>query len=251
MKTKTIAAFLLLWHSGGARADLLGVTLGADYWNYDISGSARYKTKNAGDDIDVNDDLGYDDDSLTSYYIALEHPLPVLPHVRLRRTDIEDSADGRLSKSITYGGITFNASEAVASDVQLDQTDITLYYEVLDNIVDLDLGLNVKYLDIDATLHGAVSGTESADVSAWVPMLYAGAGVDLPLTGLGLDAEVAAIGYQGSRLYDVSVAARYTTPWFLGVQLGYRKLKLDLDDIDDITADIEFDGPYAGAYLRF
>ncbi len=234
-----------------AGADTLGVWVGANYWDYDISGSARYQSKDSADDIDVNDDLGFDDSSLTSLYVTLEHPVPVLPNVRISRTNIDEDANGRLSKSVTYGGISFNLNEAVSSKVQLDQTDITLYYRVLDNVVNLDLGLNAKYIDIEATITGAISGTESADVSGWVPMLYAGVGVDLPLTGLGVSADGSAIAYQDSNFYDFSVRVTYDTPWFAGVDIGYRRIKLELDDFDDSYADLEFDGPYAGVYLHF
>ena len=74
---------------------------------------------------------------------------------------------------------------------------------------------------------------------------------DLPLTGLSASADGSYIKYDGSSFYDFSVRASYTTPWHLGVDIGYRRIKLDLDDFDDSFADVEFDGPYAGAYLHF
>ncbi len=234
-----------------AAADALGVWVGADYWKYDIGGTVRYKSNNSSDDIDANRDLGYDDSSLTSFYVTFDHFVPMLPNVRIRRTNIDDDANGRLTRSVTYGGITFNVNEAVSSRVQLDQTDVTLYYRILDNVVSLDLGLNAKYLDIEATVSGAVSGTESATVSGWVPMIYAGVGADLPFTGLSATADVSAIGYQNNRFYDFNARVSYDTPWYVGVSAGYRKLKLNLDDFDGSYADIEFDGPYAGAYLHF
>lgn len=232
-------------------ADILGVRAGANYWNYDLSGTARYKTSDSANDIDVNRDLGYNDGSTGYYYITVEPPVPFLPNVRLSYTDIDDDADGRLSQSVVFGNVTFLVNEDVNSEFELKQTDITLYYSLLDNVANIDLGLNAKYIDSHARITGAVSGTEDADVSGWVPMAYAGAGIDLPLSGLSLGADGSYVHYDGSSFYDYTVRATYTTPWHLGLDVGYRKIKLDLDDFDDSFADVEFDGPYAGAYLEF
>jgi len=232
-------------------ADILGVRVGANYWNYDIGGTARDQTRDSANNIDVNKDLGYDDGSLGHYYISLEHPVPLLPNVRISKTDIDEDANGRLTNTVVYGDIIFQADEDVSSKVELDQTDITLYYSLLDNVVNLDLGLNAKYIDSKARITGAVSGTQNADISGWVPMAYAGVGADLPLTGLSISADGAYVKYQSSSFYDLTVRATYTSPWFVGADVGYRKIKLDLDDFDDSYADVEFDGPYAGLFVHF
>jgi len=234
-----------------AGADLLGVTVGANYWSYDISGTARYQTRDSSNDIDVNKDLGYDDGNLGNYYIALEHPVPFLPNIRISKTDIDEDANGTLSKSVVYGGTTFLVNENVSSEVELDQTDITLYYSPLDTVVNIDVGLNAKYIDSKATITGAVSGTQNSNVSGWVPMAYVGVGIDLPLTGLAISANGSYVKYQSSSFYDYTLSVTYTSPWFVGADVGYRKIKLDLDDFDDSFANIEFDGPYAGLYLHF
>jgi outer membrane protein len=232
-------------------ADIFGIKAGASYWKYDISGTVRYQTKNSANDIDVNQDLGYNNGSAGVYYLIIEHPLPLLPDARLRYTDIDENANGRLSKTVVYGNTTFFADEAVSSQVQLKQTDITLYYELLDNVVSLDLGLTGKYIDSKASITGETSGMQNASVSGWVPLAYLGAGFDLPLTGLGVSADGSYAKYQGSSFYDYSLRATYTTPWRLGLDVGYRKIKLNLDDFDNSFADVEFHGPYAGAYLHF
>lgn len=251
MRISTIAAVAAFLLPSLSSADLLGVRVGVNYWGYDIGGTVRYQTKVSANDIDVNKDLGYDDGSLGFYYIAFEHPVPFLPNVRISKTDIDENANGRLSQSVEYGGITFNVNEAVSSNVDLKQTDITLYYSPLDTVANVDVGINAKYIDSTARITGATSGTADADVSGWVPMGYLGLGVDLPLTGLAIGAEISYISYQSSSFYDYTVRATYTSPWFVGAEIGYRKIKLDLDDFDDSFADVEFDGPYAGLYIHF
>ena len=237
--------------STGSVADMLGIRAGANYWNYDISGTARYKSKSSSDNIDVNQELGYNNGSAGVYYLDLELPMPLLPNVRLTYTDIDEDANGRLSKTVVYGNATFFANEAVRSQVKLKQTDITLYYELLDDVVSLDIGLDGKFIDSEARISSETSGTQDASVSGWVPLAYAGIGVDLPLTGFGVSADGSLSKYQGSRFYDYSIRVTYTTAWHMGLDAGYRKIKMHLDDFDNSFADIEFDGPYAGAYLEF
>jgi len=234
-----------------AHANAAGVSAGATYWNFDISGTARYKTGNSANDIDVDHDLGYKDGSSNVFQAALEHPVPILPNLRLAYTDIDENASGRLTKSVVYGGTTFQADEAVSSSVRLKQTDVTLYYSLLKSVLDLDLGMTAKYVDSKLRITGATSGTETAQISAWVPMVYAGVGVDLPLRGLSLGAEGSGVTYSGSRFYDFTVRANYLTAWRLGIDVGYRRVRLDLDDFDDSFAKVTFEGPFAGAYLHF
>ena len=251
MNKKLMVSLPFLLSPFPGMADVLGVEVGAGGWAYDISGTARYKTKDSANDIDVNQDLGYDDDSLGYIYAVLEHPVPLLPNVRISYANVDSNASGTLRNTVIYGDIIFNANENVRSSVELKQTDVTLYYELLDNVVSLDLGLNAKYIDSKAEIRGETSGSESADVSGWVPMLYAAVGGDLPFTGLAVNAAGSLIQYQDSKFYDYSISARYTSPWRVGVDLGYRAIKLDLDDFDDSYADVEFDGPYAGLHLSF
>ena len=188
-------ALPLTMTAGAVSADTLGAWIGVNYWEYDISGTARYQTSNSANDIDVNDDLGYDDDNLTSFYVILEHPAPLIPNVKVVSTNIDSDANGVLTRDFTWGDISFPVSENVSSEVQLDQIDVTLYWRILDNVANFDLGINAKYLDMDATITGETAGSDNANVSGIVPMLYAGVGIDLPFT-------IAQIGVGNRHIFD-------------------------------------------------
>ncbi|MDH3979289.1 MAG: TIGR04219 family outer membrane beta-barrel protein [Gammaproteobacteria bacterium] len=228
-----------------------GITLGARYGTSDINGSLRQSSTSSADDLDINDDLGYRDASPENFYLQLEHPLPLLPNARLNRSGMDESASGQLTRTVDFAGSTFTLGETVGSTVDVTQTDIILYYSIFDTVANIDVGVNAKHLDSSASLTGSLAGNETASISGWVPMLYAGVGVDLPLTGLSIGADGSYTGYQGSRLYDLNLRASYTTDWHIGADLGYRRMKLNLDDFDDSYSDIEFDGPYAGVFVTF
>ncbi len=250
-RNRLISLLLMAGLAPTVSADMLGVWAGANLWNYDITGSTRFQSTSAIDDIDLGRDLGYTDDSLGSYYLAFEHPLPLIPNVRLAQTNIDTDASGRITASKTFGGRTFTASESVTSALKLDQTDVSLYWRLLDNIFNLDIGLDAKYIDGRTTITGQTTGTATASFNTWVPMLYAGVGIDLPFTGLAVSADGSYIGYGGSHFYDYRARITYDSPWFVGGEVGYRSINLTIDDIDATYGDITFDGVFAGLYVHF
>ena len=87
MNKKLIAASLLAAAPLASQADILGAHAGAYVWQQKWSGDVRAN----GDSLDVERDLGYDDDSGSSFYVALEHPIIFIPELRLQRTELEIS----------------------------------------------------------------------------------------------------------------------------------------------------------------
>jgi len=243
--------FALLLLSGISRADGPILRIGGNLWNSDIDGRLRYSSDDPSNDVDLRRDLGYDSSTTGNYYLRLEHPLPLLPNALISNTAIKESASGHLTHTFDYGGSHFIQSEDVDSSLQFHQSDVILYYNIFDTVASLDVGVDARYIDSRTTLAGSTSGTETASVSGWVPLFYAGLGIDLPLTGLSVGADGSFTGYRSSRLYDVSLYASFTTSWRAGADLGYRYLKLNLDSFDDFTADAEFSGPYAGLFVDF
>ena len=87
-------------------------------------------------------------------------------------------------------------------------------------------------------------------MDAPVPMIYGLIGGS-PWPGLMLSAEGNYIAYSGSTISDFNAKISYTTDYFVGFEAGYRVQTIELDDVDDTDADLEFKGPFVGAYLKF
>lgn len=225
-----------------ANADIIGVGASVSYWDSSTSGQAA----SGNDVVDLDNDLNLDSDSTTNATLYFEHPVPLLPNVRLNLTSIEQSGRGQLNAN--YGLITVGST--VTSDLDLQQIDLTLYYEVLDNWVNLDLGLTARDLSSELTIK-QVGGlaVDKTEVDAVIPMGYAAARFDLPLTGLSVGGEINAIGYGGDSVYDVNAYGQYELS-LLQLQLGYRQMSVDYEDGDD-KLDIDIDGPFISAGLSF
>ena len=81
-------------------------------------------------------------------------------------------------------------------------------------------------------------------------MLYALVGAS-PWPDLIISGELNYISYSGNTLSDMTAKVAYTTSFLVGVEAGYRKQTITLDDVDNSNADITFDGLFVGAYLKF
>lgn len=232
-----------------AQADtILGVYAGAGTWRADYSGQAG----EADDNITLKE-LGMKEQDNNFYYIALEHPIPVLPNIRLQKTNISSKQTATISRSFTIDDTTFSGSSVVSSDFDLSHIDATLYYEILDNWVNLDIGLTARKFDghVYASSSTPVR-SERVNVDETLPMLYLKAQFDLPFSGFSAGIEGNYVSYQDSKLtdYTAKISYMFDSAFDIGVEAGYRSMSLTIDE-DDITADVDLKGPYAALIVHF
>jgi len=228
-----------------AHADrILGLYAGAGAWNSDYDGKA-------GDPSISLKELGVKKDYNNYFFVALEHAVPFVPNIRFTQTNISSKQTGTISKSFTIGDATYTANESVKSDFDLGHRDLTLYYQLLDNWVNLDLGMTARkfdgYVKTDST-----TTSEKLTVDETLPMLYGKAQFDLPFTGLSAGIEGNFTRYQDNSLNDYTAKITYLfdAAVDLGVEIGYRKMSLKISD-NDLDADLTLKGPYAGLILHF
>mgnify|MGYP000102933161 CR=1 FL=1 len=87
------------------------------------------------------------------------------------------------SAGTNLNGNPFVTDEQVAVSLDLTHTDATPHYEIMDNVIELDLGITARSFDGEASLVGATQ-QESIELDAVGPMLYGQVGVDIHGTGL-------------------------------------------------------------------
>lgn len=239
---KTLALFgLLSAAAGGASADtVLGIYAGFGSWQQQADGDLRSGISQ----VDVEDDLGIDDDRDVVAYFALEHPIPALPNIRLQYANTELAGDEVLTRSIEVNGVNFSFADEVRTEIELTQADAVFYYEVLDNYLSLDLGLAVRFVDGRVVVSSTAEQAE-ADFDGALPLLYGAARVDLPLSGWSVSAQLMGAGYDGDQLLDARARIAYESGLGLGAELGWRTLQLELDEYDDLDqADLNISGPF-------
>lgn len=229
-----------------SNADTIGFEAGAAYWGAKTSGNVEYK----GSSIDLEKDLGYGDLNTNFLWASFEHPVPLIPNLKIQHTTIDEDSSNTLDRNIEFDRTTYSASSVINSGLKLNQTDFILYYELLDNWVNFDFGINGKYLDAQVTISDSTNSS-SKDLAYVIPMVYAKAKFDLPFSGLSVETDVSYIGYDANNFYDLKGGVSYETSFGLGATVGYRYEKLELDDLSEVYSDIEISGAYAGVYYHF
>lgn len=248
---KLFVATTILTASSMASADVIGVYAGAQKWNYDIDGYVSTGSEN----IDFNNDLGYDDSDDNSYFVALEHPIPVLPNIKIQQNNLEASAYGTASQNYTFGSVPFVEGTNTVSHYDFSNTDYTLYYEILDNWVNLDLGITGKQFDgfmdvgIEVTTEGPI--VSRVDFKGTVPMLYGKAQFDLPLTGFSVGTTMNIGQTTDDKINDYTMYFGYEGETGFGFEVGYRNFTVEFDSFDDLSSDFTFDGYYASLNFHF
>lgn len=198
-----VPALLLALVPTFANADVLAVKAGAAVWSAEGDGPGFSK--------DAQQQL-----SLTG---ALEHPIPLIPNVKLRYWDYSESRN--------------------AGNLELTTLDAVLYYEILDNpAIDLDLGVTAtKFMD------GEAPGTRKFE--GWLPQLYGTVRVPILGSDLGVYSEMTATSWDGTKAYDFEGGLDYTLDMpvlDLSLRLGYRQVESDFDEFDDYSGKLEFSG---------
>lgn len=218
-----------------AYADTLGLYVGGGSWDHDASGSFG----TIGDDvIDVESDLNYSGENDTYIWAAFEHFVPLIPNIRVESASIDHAGS---ATNLVFNGVNLSGD----SSVSLDTTDAILYYRLLDNWVNFDLGLNIRKLDGEFVI-----ASESVTISETIPLLYASAQFDLPFTGFSIGGDMNIISYSGSSYQDLRIRVMYEMG-VIGFEAGLRSTTIELDDVDNVDADLEFEGLMLGVFLHF
>ncbi len=244
MKLKLITLLTaLLLIPNLASAEL--VIINGSSWDKEISGTIR-DSSTLTDEINLQSDLNLNDKKETFFLAYIEHPVPLLPNIRLGSTALNSTGTGTISQ--TYNGVSF--STTVTSRLNLDHTEVGLYWNILDNVVGFDLGLNVKFFDGSVYLSDGTNTVNEA-FDETVPMLYAGLQVELPY-GLQIAGDISYLSFDGSSFTDTLIRLRWTSDYLLGVELGYRSFVIDYQDTAaNEYINIDISGPYLGVHLAF
>jgi outer membrane protein len=254
-KLTTALALAACLSAGNAQADtLLGFYAGVQSWNMDAEGDFGSVING----VTSTAAFEFEKDSQTSFYAALEHPIPLVPNVKIMRNQLEAQGQGTVVGTFEFGGVDFTTTAGLNTDIDLTNTDYILYYEILDNdLITIDIGLNAKHIDgsLDVVSDEDPPQTANETFDGYVPMLYGNVEIGLPFTGLGVFAEGSFLSVGDHSLHDYQAGIQYTFIENLAIdmtiQAGYRSVKLELDDIDGVSTNLEFDGAFVGLEVHF
>jgi len=185
----------------------VGLYLGGQIWQSEASGI--FGEKNTLIDFNLKKELQ------ANYFIAIEHPYPLLPYVRISSTTLDTTGKTHLAQVFNFGGEAFAIDDNVSASVNVSYIDYTLYYELFDNgLFSVDLGLTARDFNGAITVTGEVTSTHDEECHGETPvvciitttdpvtprgksptndiepMLYVATNINIPLTRLSAIAQV-------------------------------------------------------------
>lgn len=236
-----------------ANADVMRIEGAVGAWQTDPTGTMAYAGNPS---FDVVDNAGLDSSTNTYVWIYLKHPVPILPNIRFEYVD--PTFDGTVA-TLKWNNNTY---ANVNNTLSLKQYDTVLYYNILDNTfwTTIDLGLDIKYIDgnykLDASGVTAPAVDESFSIA--MPLAYARARLQFPVTNIGAEVIARGMSYSGNTVVDTEIKLDYTMDFIPvvqpGIEVGYRyqQVKLDGGSIGlDANIDTTFSGVYGGIMVRF
>lgn len=224
----------------------LSIYGGGYNWDTDFNGTIS----SGGANIDVEEDLGMGKAAQSVIWLGIEHPVPVIPNARVRYFDLYESASNRLQRSFVFNGQAFVASTRVDSELELEMLEGTLYYTPIDTGLKLDVGLTIRHIEGFVRLNSIIADAR-VSVDEILPLAHGAARLDIPGTGAYVGGELNAIKYNGSSMSDYNVRVGWRSDFLLGVEVGYSQINLNLDNVSQLTSDLDMGGPYLALSLGF
>lgn len=246
--------------SAGASAADFGARLGYGFWNQSFSGEINSTDVEIGQ-INIKDDLGFDSESADSFYLVLEHPLGVVPNVKVLHTELESDANSTLNRSITYDEVTFAADRMIFAGMDLSHDDVSLYWQPIQDRFALGLGVTIRILDGSFSIVDLEDSSRAIQlVDEAFPLPYAQFSYDFGNTGVSIGGDLQFAAFEGDKFVDSHLRLAFLSKMGLGVELGYRSISLDVTDLevdddagnpDEIDIDLRAEGFYIGAFYAF
>ncbi|WP_440875469.1 TIGR04219 family outer membrane beta-barrel protein [Thalassotalea sp. PLHSN55] len=216
-----------------------------------------------------------------NYFVAIIHPISFLPNIRISGNTLDTTGKKNLIQEFIFGGETFSTGDDINTSFNVSYVDYSLYYQLLDNRkFSFDLGLTARDLNGAVTVTGATVVVDNEDdcpdipqsnicpspagtytptgkikADDIVPMLYIASDLSLPLKGVRVFAQGDFSLINDHTLSDYQVGVNYdlanTRMGNFNLTLGYKVVKMEFEDLNNLYTNIEFKGTFVGFVAHF
>ncbi|MCP3687858.1 MAG: TIGR04219 family outer membrane beta-barrel protein [Gammaproteobacteria bacterium] len=245
-KSTKIAQHMLLAgaiSSGIAYADFVGINISSDYLSANQTSPGYNNTL-----LGIDDDTGQNRSYQPPLLLVLEHPITLLPNFRYQGYSLDSSDSKQLTSNLTSNGQSFTMGNRLPSSYDLSQDDIVLYYQLMSNWIDLDMGIDLKRFDGEVEYSGSDNPVRLDET---IPLLHFSARLELPYNGFYLGADFNNMSLSDSTVEDSTIKLGYQSGNGLGFEGGLKSFSLELDSNDNIASDLEYDGIFLNGYFKF
>lgn len=251
MKIITIGTVAFLLAGSTAMAGEFGIGLG--YQQNNLSGDALYEGSVANPTkVDLEDTLGMDDSDgtfkPTLYYKSGKHTFS------FDYEALSYSGNTTITETIRFGDETYNVSDQVQSNMDLDWYTLGYRYGIYtQDKLNVGIGIDINLIDTELALKTTFV-EESVDELIPLPALaldiaydFGPASLNANIAGITAGSSGYYVDMYGGFSFDLEDLASIKGA---SLDIGYQYKKLDVD-VDDLEAQMTFDGLYGGISYRF
>lgn len=190
------------------------------------------------DGLSLDSDFDMGNSFNLDLWARFEHPVPLVPDVKLEYTPIKLDGD------------------KLSSDLDLKLLDLTAYWHIpllntlSAGVLDVTFGLGARVYDSQLSYDRPLAGSISPSAKGTLPFLYVGGRVS-PLEMFALVAEFRGFSYDDNDTFDAVAKVEYFPfgkNFFVGG--GYRYLTLQNDKSEQSTQDLKLDVNLGGFFLE-
>lgn len=225
-----------------------------------------------------------------NYFVAIAHPYPLLPNIRISKTKLETSGTTYSTQESSFDNdtahVNVNTNTTVNSGLALNYVDYTLYYQLANNrSFTVDLGVTARDFEAAVTAEKIIFTTTVTRDFIWdedghedhdfhnvteitdtittntiktddiVPMLYVATNIQLPFNGLKIFAQGDFSLKNNQSFFDYQLGLSYALVknriGDLDLTLGYRANKADVEHSNGLNLNLDFKGVFAGITTHF
>jgi len=232
-----------------------GIEFSLGAWYEKPSGTISFDGTTNADDLDLQDDLNYNDEWQPSGRLKIDMP-SLIPNIYLMYTAMKWDETGSTNANFSFGGKDFVGGVDFKSELKMNHLDAAFFYGLpflqtaTADVLNLDLGLNLRLLDFKAAIDQQDTGIkESESYLLPIPMIYAGLQI-APVKWIAAELEGRGIAYDAN--HYISLIGRLKVkpfgPLFVAGGYRYDNVKIDYKDVD---VDAKFTGPFAEVGVDF
>ena len=198
--------------------------------------------------------LNYSRDTSPTGRLVFELPR-FFPNLYVMTTPVEIDGGGNKHLIFSIDDEIFATDTDLDSRITLNEVDLALYYDIpfVKNItadmLNIDLGLNVRAVDIDGNIGHEQAVKASKHVVVPIPMVF-GALQFHPLNALALEAEGRGISIGANKAFSLVGRIRWNVMDQVFAAGGYRFDKFDIN-YQGVLIDADISGPFFEAGLSF
>lgn len=182
--------------------------------------------------------------------VWVEHEVSALPNMGALRSKFSTNTSLVANATPKAGTKGVGSEMLMAANMDVNHDSLLLFYDVVDQVIKLDLGLNVTKIDDQYRLDSSLTD-DQAQLKDFLVGPYAKLSMDIPRTSMTLTASSMIAGQSDFQVMKNSISLGWTSEVGVGLELGYQSFTMGWSSQKFTDINIKMDGFFLGLSYTF